>query len=73
MSKFIRFMRKNIITGWIRGPTIFLAISIFFFAAPSSPHLLEAKDNMGDLAALSIEDLMKIEITSVSRESAGSG
>ncbi len=45
-----------------------LAVLFFFFSLPCSPPPAAAKGRMADLTALSIEDLMKIEVTSVSKK-----
>jgi iron complex outermembrane recepter protein len=58
---------ENIPMGRMHRRTRCLVLVIFFFDALCSPFSLAASSRVADLAQLSIEDLMQIEITSVSK------
>lgn len=54
--------------GWVHWRASCLIALLFLLAALCGPHPLSAQSRVTDLTELSIEDLMQIEITSVSKK-----
>ena len=69
-TKMVTPMRMlgNVPMSWASWRISCLAVLFFFFSLPCSPLSAAAKERVVDLTALSIEDLMTIEITSVSKK-----
>jgi iron complex outermembrane receptor protein len=61
-------MVGSVLMGRVHRRISCLTALLFFFALPFSPPPAAAKEIVADLTELSIEDLMKIEITSVSKK-----